>query len=63
MYYTFIFICLVTFEFGTNDMGQNIILLTILPIAFKIKGIWHNANLYLYGSWEFNFGQMIWDKV
>jgi hypothetical protein len=63
MYYTFIFLCLVTFELWTNDMGQNIILLTILPITFKVKGIWHNANLHLYGSWEFNFGQMIWDKV
>jgi len=39
MYYTFIFLCLVTFELWTNDMGQNIILLTILPITFKVKGI------------------------
>jgi hypothetical protein len=63
MYYTFIFLCLVTFKLWTNDMGQSIVLLTTLPITFKIKGMWHNANLYLYGSWEFNFGQMILDKV
>jgi hypothetical protein len=39
MYYTFIFLCLVTFKLWTNDMGQSIVLLTTLPITFKIKGM------------------------